>query len=66
MCSSPDSISEPDLEGLTLGASVGEAPGKDHVTPLLLMSNLATEEDFVTERGNQLIVDILPATECVQ
>lgn len=30
------------------------------------MSNLAIEQNFATEQGNQLIVDTLPAVECIQ
>lgn len=44
----------------------GEGSREDHVTPLLLVLNLATEQKFAAEQGNQLIIDILPAVESIQ
>lgn len=54
MYSIPDSTYQPEVRGLALGAFRGEVSGEDNVDSLLLMSNLATEQNFAKSKCREI------------
>lgn len=54
MHSIPDLTDQPDMRGLAVGAFRGEVSGEDDVASLLLMSNLATEQNFAKSKCREI------------
>lgn len=50
----PDSTYGPDMRGLALGAFRGKVSREENVDSLLLMSNLATEQNFAKSKCREI------------